>query len=267
MESYLEQTIQSVLSQNFSNLEYIVVDGGSTDKSVDIIKKYANRISYWVSEKDGGMYDAIQKGFEASTGEVMGWINADDILLPGCLNSVYDAFINNPNVNWLQGLRATIDTLGRTRDVHQQQNANRFWFLNEQCFDKTGKLRLFGTLQQEGTFWRRSLWEAVNGLKDNKYKLAGDFYLWMKFFRTEVLYHDDCLHAAFRYRPDQASARGRELYESEMRSVILDELSRLSNRERRQLAGYRLSQRYSLLKVIPAFRRLNRIISRRYTTD
>ena len=76
---FIEETILSVLNQNYPNLEYIIIDGGSTDGSVDIIKKYADKIAYWVSEKDSGMYDAINKGFGKSTGEILAWINSDDI--------------------------------------------------------------------------------------------------------------------------------------------------------------------------------------------
>lgn len=83
---FLELTIRSVLDQGYPNLEYIVIDGGSTDGSVDIIKKYADKISYWVSEKDGGQYDAINKGFARSSGEIMGWINSSDLYYHGHLN-------------------------------------------------------------------------------------------------------------------------------------------------------------------------------------
>jgi glycosyltransferase involved in cell wall biosynthesis len=74
---YLEQTILSIINQGYPNLEYVIIDGGSTDGSVDIIKKYADHLAYWVSEKDQGMYHAIQKGFQKTTGEIMGWINSD----------------------------------------------------------------------------------------------------------------------------------------------------------------------------------------------
>ena len=80
---YLEQTIVSVLNQNYPNLEYIIIDGGSTDGSVEIIKKYESKLSYWVSEPDMGLYHAIQKGFEKSTGEIMAWINSDDMYVKG----------------------------------------------------------------------------------------------------------------------------------------------------------------------------------------
>src|SRR5450830_714152 len=79
---YLEQTICSVLDQRYPNLEYIVIDGGSSDGSLDIIRKYADKITYWISEPDGGQYDAINKGFARTTGEIMAWINSSDVYYP-----------------------------------------------------------------------------------------------------------------------------------------------------------------------------------------
>lgn len=93
---FVEETIRSVLLQGYPNLEYIVMDGGSQDGSVEIIQKYARWLSYWTSERDGGQADAINKGFERSTGSVLAWINSDDTLLPGALGAVGVAHVRHP---------------------------------------------------------------------------------------------------------------------------------------------------------------------------
>lgn len=266
MAEYLEETILSVINQPHHDIEYIIIDGGSTDGSQEIIKKYAEKLAYWTSEPDEGMYQAIQKGFDRSSGDVMGWINADDILLPGCCRSVAKAF-SNPECLWLRGLNAAVDYDGRIVNVHKPCNHNRYFFLNQECFDRAGNLKPYGTIQQEGTFWRRNLWTQVGGLSDNRFRLAGDFYLWMKFFRFSRPFADDSLHAAFRWRKDQLSAKGRKQYEDEMRTIIAAEKEALTNKQRRSFFIYQVVNRVKLLRFLPIFRRFYTITTRQVILD
>ncbi|MBE3128764.1 MAG: glycosyltransferase, partial [Actinobacteria bacterium] len=100
---FLERTILSVLNQNYPNLEYIIIDGGSTDGSLEIIKKYEKYLVYWVSEKDNGQADAINKGFQKSTGQILAWLNADDLYLPGTLFKIKDTFQKYRENHFLYG--------------------------------------------------------------------------------------------------------------------------------------------------------------------
>lgn len=100
---FLEETLSSVFDQRYPNLEYIVIDGGSTDESVDIIRRYEKRLAYWVSEKDRGQVHAINKGLERVTGDIVAFINSDDIYLPGAFNAVADRFRKQPDCEWLCG--------------------------------------------------------------------------------------------------------------------------------------------------------------------
>jgi len=100
---FLEETILSVLNQRYPNLEYIVIDGGSTDESVDIIRRYENRLTYWISEKDNGQVPAINKGLEQATGDIFAFINSDDVYLPGAFAAVAEYFENYPECEWVCG--------------------------------------------------------------------------------------------------------------------------------------------------------------------
>ena len=106
---FLERTILSIINQDYPNLEYIVCDGGSTDQSVSIIKKYEKYITWWCSEKDKGQTDAINKGFKRATGDVVGWINSDDVLLPGALWTVADFYANHPDTDFANGFTIEIE--------------------------------------------------------------------------------------------------------------------------------------------------------------
>ena len=96
--AYLEQTLTSVLKQDYPRLEYLVVDGASTDNSIEIIKKYANKLAFWTSEKDNGQAEAINKGLSRASGEIVAWLNSDDMYLPGAISAAVKAFAANPEV-------------------------------------------------------------------------------------------------------------------------------------------------------------------------
>jgi hypothetical protein len=185
---YIEQTFRSVFAQNYPNLEYFVVDGGSTDGTLDIIRKYESQISGWISEPDRGMYDALNKGFARTSGEIMGWISATDLLHMGALLSVGSVLRDLPQVEWITGRPSRINEQGQTYDVDPVPRWSRVRFL-------AGFNRY---IQQESTFWRRSLWEKAGGRVDSSLRMAGDFELWVRFFRHAKLYPVDALVGAFR---------------------------------------------------------------------
>ena len=213
LEVYLEQTIQSVVKQNYPNLEYIIIDGGSTDHSVNIIKKYEKHLTYWVSESDQGLYHALQKGFDRATGDVMGWLNADDMLHPSALSTIAQAFQDLPEIDWLQGYPTVFDKVGRIM-YHRQPRFSKYDFYLKKYHD--GQF-----IQQESTYWRRSLWEKAGGYMSQQYRLAGDFELWMRFFNHAPLYPTLALIGGFRARGgQQLSYQHREKYMEEADAIV-----------------------------------------------
>lgn len=183
---FLEETIQSVLSQDYERLEYIVIDGGSTDQSVEIIQKYQNQIAYWVSEPDQGQTDAINKGFSQSKGEILAWINSDDLYYPGTIRSVVDYLNQNPEIEMVYGDTDIINHEGKVvgKFNAQQTNYNRL-------------MRGGVYIPQPAAFWRRSLWERTGPL-DPSYYFAMDYDLWIRFSQKTKLVYVPKLWSAFR---------------------------------------------------------------------
>ncbi len=211
---YLEDTIQSVVSQGYPNLEYIIIDGGSTDNSLDIIRKYESSLAWWVSEKDEGLYDALNKGLSRSTGDIMAWLNSDDMYHRRSLFAVAEMFRAFPDVSWIMGNNTFYNENGNVFAFDGEPNEQR-WSRRKMFFNR-GKF-----IQQESVFWRRGLWEQSGAFIDTKYSLAADFELWMRFLRHEQLYSSAFMLGGFRFRREnQKSNQQREDYLREVEAII-----------------------------------------------
>jgi len=188
---YLEQTIRSVLDQDYQGLEYIIIDGGSTDRSMEIIRRYEPQLNYWISEPDRGQTEALVKGFKRSTGEILGWLCSDDLLLPGALRAVAEFFSTHPNVMAAYGDALWIDCDGRFLRPKKEMSFKRFVFLHDHNY-----------VPQPSMFWRRSLYEAVNGL-DPEFELAMDADLWERFSAKTRIAHISRYLSCMRFYSEQ----------------------------------------------------------------
>lgn len=216
-DAFLRETFQSIASQKLSGLEYVFVDGASTDQSMSIAQEYSNLITRTISEPDRGHADALNKGFAASSGEIMGWINSDDVLLPGCLETVRQVFETFPEVEWITGRASSMNERGELIDARPARPWSRRRFL---CGDHLW-------IQQESTFWRRSLWDRAGASLDTAFDVANDFELWARFFRHADLYTVDRMLGCFRVRSGQRSTIHRARYFQEVDQILRRELEQL----------------------------------------
>ncbi len=174
---YLEQTLRSVLDQDYAELEYIVVDGGSTDASAEIISRYADRLAFWSSEPDGGQTDALIKGFAIATGDIMCWLNADDLFEPWTLADVGAYFASRPEARAVYGDGTLIDAAGRPTGRKREPGFNRFIWLHDHNF-----------IPQPSAFWRRDLYDQVGGLNP-ALEMSMDADLWIRFADVTRVQH------------------------------------------------------------------------------
>lgn len=218
---FLEDAILSVLNQDYPVLEYIIIDGGSNDNSVEIIKKYEEHLHYWISEPDDGQYHAINKGFSMASGDVFAWLNSSDFYLPWTLKTVGNVFSELPEVNWL----TTLNKLVFSEDGYCVNNSQVPAYSKRAFLDGCHLPvwpRNLGWIQQESTFWRRSLWETANGLSLD-YQYAADFDLWCRLFDIAHLYGVASPLAGHRYHAEQLSQLGNK-YKKEAEMILADAL-------------------------------------------
>lgn len=193
--AYLEQTIQSVLGQDYPRLEYIVIDGASTDNSVEIIKKYEDRLAYWISEKDSGQAEAINKGFAMAKGEILAWLNSDDYYLPGTVSAAVRVFQENSDVVLIYGDMLAVDGEGQTINVLRYKQLSLEDLL---CFQIIG---------QPSVFFRRAAFEKTGAL-ETTFHFMLDHQLWIRLAQQGRVLHVPRVWSAARYHA-QAKNRAR----------------------------------------------------------
>jgi len=201
---YLEVTIQAVLSQDYPRIEYIIMDGASQDGSIEMIKKYENRLAYWVSEKDSGQAEAINKGLAHANGDILAWLNSDDFYLTNTISRVVKIFEENPNVIMIYGDMLAVDELGKTINVLKYKQLSLEDLL---CFQIIG---------QPAVFFRRAAFEKAGGL-DTTFHFLLDHHLWIRIAQQGKILHVPQTLAAARYHAEaknraKAAQFGREAF-------------------------------------------------------
>jgi len=183
---FLERTILSVLNQNYPNLEYIIIDGGSTDGSVEIIKKYEKYLSFWVSEKDKGQADAINKGFKKSSGEILAWLNSDDTYLPGTFFKIAKLFERNNSIDMIYGNTYIVDNNDKLIFEHRAI-----------LFHLNTHIIIGGILKQPNTFWKRDIYKAVGEI-NSRYIFCLDYELFIRIAKKGKIKQTKDFLACFR---------------------------------------------------------------------
>ena len=190
---FLESTMRSVLDQGYPHLEYMVMDGGSTDGSVDVIRRYADRLAYWQSSPDGGQAAAILQGFQRATGDILAWVNSDDLLLPGCLQAVGEFFLRHPLEQCVVGGCLIIDACGKpvlNRLGMPRVNPGHRLTFRQLLVGGYG-------FHQPATFWRRQAFFEVGGL-DTALRFCMDMDLYLRLARRRPLARMSDILACFR---------------------------------------------------------------------
>lgn len=185
---YIEETIQSVLAQDYGNIEYVIVDGGSKDNTLRIIKKYSDRLK-WISKKDEGQSDAIMKGIEMTSGEIIYWLNSDDVILPGVVKDVVEKFRENPKLNLVYGKSYFVDQCGRIigNVPSEPYEYESFAYIDY--------------IPQPSAFFKREDYKKVGGL-EKKYHYAMDYDLFYRLAKLIKPFYANKYMSCYRLHTD-----------------------------------------------------------------
>jgi glycosyltransferase involved in cell wall biosynthesis len=205
---FLEETIQSVLSQGYPGLEYLIMDGGSTDGSVEIIRRYEKQLAYWQSEPDEGQSDALRRGFQRATGEIFAYLNSDDTLEPGTLKMVGEYMAMHPDVDLVYGNMNLIDAAGK------------YLYTAHPLLDLRILVYENPFIPQQAMFWRKTLYVRVGGV-DPALRFAMDYDLALKFVLENARVGKiRKVLANFRVHPDAKSSTIRHVMHSERNEIL-----------------------------------------------
>jgi glycosyltransferase involved in cell wall biosynthesis len=251
---YLEQTIQSVLGQDYGNIEYVVIDDGSTDGSLDIIKKYDDRIDCWVIKENSGMYDSINHGLKSASGDILAYLNSDDLYYPDTVGVAVRHLQKHPQVQLVYGNCDFIDSSGRF--LYRYHFPKYEWeaFISYR----------YSSLAQPATFWRRSVHEQV-GYFDASFRYAGDFDFFAKAGKNCRFSHVHRTLARFRIHDDAMAVK--------LKPVTADESKRVNDRyadfskRRKRFLNVKLYAKLKLLNLPLMFKKAASRLKRSARSD
>jgi glycosyltransferase involved in cell wall biosynthesis len=205
---YIEETIQSVLNQNYPNLEYIIIDGGSNDSTVEIIKKYESQINFWVSKKDKGQGDAINRGFAMATGDILCWLNSDDYFFPDTLNYVASKL----NIDKKEIIFGEVDHIFEPNKQIKHSNVQNKY--------KNYNLELYDYIIQPGSFWTKKVWELTGPLNENlHFVFDWEWFLRAKSNATEFIYTNRVM-SMYRVHDAHKTSNGGEKRQKEIEYIL-----------------------------------------------
>ena len=205
---FIEETIRSVLLQGYPDLEYIIIDGSSTDQSVDIIRKYEPWLAYWVSEPDYGQAHAINKGFQRATGDILAWLNSDDVYRVGVLYAAAATFQRHPKAGLVYGHAASCD-----------QDGTPSGRLYGRSFDLAEMITGSSPVAQPSAFFRRDVFHNVGGLDESLHFIL-DVDLWLRFgLASEAVFVDE-VWSDFRHHPSSKTEQGILPFRKEYYQII-----------------------------------------------